>query len=179
MLYDYNTSILFIACHGTNHGEVVMLTRRRFLTLAVPSLVVLSGGITYWGIKKSNCPLGSESYCLGPCAAYTSSSSSGLCDHLSAEAGLADAQAIDNETQATIAPTATAEAATSPTSAASTTAEATAAATATASSTAVPKATTARTACPYGLVNDPAPGRCGRFRDSDGSGYCDYSETSA
>ncbi len=30
--------------------------------------------------------------------------------------------------------------------------------------------------CPYGLVNDPYPGRCRRYVDSDGSGYCDYSE---
>jgi hypothetical protein len=34
----------------------------------------------------------------------------------------------------------------------------------------------ARTRCPYGLVNDPYPGRCRRYVDSDGSGYCDLSE---
>lgn len=30
-------------------------------------------------------------------------------------------------------------------------------------------------ACPFGLVNDPSPGRCHHFVDSDGDGYCDYS----
>jgi len=30
-------------------------------------------------------------------------------------------------------------------------------------------------ACPFGLVNDPYPGRCRRYRDSNGDGICDYS----
>jgi hypothetical protein len=30
-------------------------------------------------------------------------------------------------------------------------------------------------ACPFGLVNDRFPGRCKRYRDSDGNGYCDFS----
>jgi hypothetical protein len=30
-------------------------------------------------------------------------------------------------------------------------------------------------ACPFGLVNDPYPGRCKRYSDSDGNGYCDFS----
>jgi hypothetical protein len=30
-------------------------------------------------------------------------------------------------------------------------------------------------ACPFGLVNDPYPGRCRHYRDSNGDGYCDYS----
>jgi hypothetical protein len=30
-------------------------------------------------------------------------------------------------------------------------------------------------ACPFGLVNDPYPGRCKRYRDSNGDGICDYS----
>ncbi len=30
-------------------------------------------------------------------------------------------------------------------------------------------------ACPFGLVNDPYPGRCGHYRDSNGDGICDYS----
>jgi len=32
------------------------------------------------------------------------------------------------------------------------------------------------TRCPYGLVNDPYPGRCRRYVDANGNGYCDYSE---
>jgi hypothetical protein len=30
-------------------------------------------------------------------------------------------------------------------------------------------------ACPHGLVNDPYPGRCHFYVDSDGDGICDYS----
>jgi hypothetical protein len=30
-------------------------------------------------------------------------------------------------------------------------------------------------ACPHGLVNDPYPGRCRRYVDSDGDGFCDLS----
>jgi hypothetical protein len=32
------------------------------------------------------------------------------------------------------------------------------------------------TRCPKGLVNDPYPGRCHHYVDSNGSGYCDLSE---
>ena len=32
------------------------------------------------------------------------------------------------------------------------------------------------TACPRGLVNDPYPGRCRLYRDTNGNGYCDLSE---
>ncbi len=30
-------------------------------------------------------------------------------------------------------------------------------------------------ACPFGLVNDPYPGRCKHYRDSNSDGICDYS----
>ncbi len=30
--------------------------------------------------------------------------------------------------------------------------------------------------CPYGLVNNPAPGSCWRFVDTDQDGYCDHSQ---
>ena len=32
------------------------------------------------------------------------------------------------------------------------------------------------TDCPFGLVDDPYPGQCRRYRDNDGNGICDYSE---
>ncbi len=35
------------------------------------------------------------------------------------------------------------------------------------------------TACPKGLVNDPYPGRCRLYRDTNNSGYCDLSESNA
>jgi len=31
--------------------------------------------------------------------------------------------------------------------------------------------------CPKGLVNDRYPGRCRLYRDTNGNGYCDYSQT--
>jgi hypothetical protein len=31
--------------------------------------------------------------------------------------------------------------------------------------------------CPKGMVNDPYPGRCHAYRDTNGNGYCDLSET--
>ena len=30
--------------------------------------------------------------------------------------------------------------------------------------------------CPFGLVNDPEPGSCGRYIDTDRDGLCDYSQ---
>lgn len=35
-----------------------------------------------------------------------------------------------------------------------------------------------KSACPYGRINDPYPGECGSYIDSNGNGICDYSETS-
>jgi len=32
------------------------------------------------------------------------------------------------------------------------------------------------TRCPHGLTNDPYPGKCRMYVDSNDSGYCDYSE---
>jgi hypothetical protein len=52
------------------------------------------------------------------------------------------------------------------------------AATATPAPTLVPTAQpVVRTRCPYGLVNDPYPGRCRRYVDQDDTGYCDLSES--
>lgn len=30
--------------------------------------------------------------------------------------------------------------------------------------------------CPYGLKNDPYPGQCGSYTDTDENGFCDYSQ---
>ncbi len=40
---------------------------------------------------------------------------------------------------------------------------------------AAPDQTATSVACPFGLVNDPYPGRCPRYTDADGDGLCDYS----
>jgi hypothetical protein len=36
----------------------------------------------------------------------------------------------------------------------------------------------AQTDCPFGLTNDPAPGQCGRYTDTDGNSICDLSQPS-
>lgn len=33
--------------------------------------------------------------------------------------------------------------------------------------------------CPYGMVNDPYPGQCGRYTDITGDGICDFSQSTA
>jgi hypothetical protein len=38
------------------------------------------------------------------------------------------------------------------------------------------ESTTGIAQCPYGRVNDPYPGQCSSYVDSNGSGYCDFSE---
>jgi len=38
-----------------------------------------------------------------------------------------------------------------------------------------PTPQTAGVACPFGIVNDPFPGRCRRYTDANGDGICDYS----
>ena len=43
--------------------------------------------------------------------------------------------------------------------------------------TATPAAVLTTARCPYGLVNDPYPGKCRRYVDSNGNGYCDLSES--
>lgn len=63
-----------------------------------------------------------------------------------------------------------------------TAAEAVPAVTAVPAATLVPLPTTTpvqivRTRCPYGLVDDPYPGRCRRYVDSNGNGYCDLSQS--
>jgi hypothetical protein len=42
--------------------------------------------------------------------------------------------------------------------------------------TAAPSESPACVACPYGLVDDPYPGQCRRYRDISGNGICDLSE---
>lgn len=37
-------------------------------------------------------------------------------------------------------------------------------------------AAAAISSCPYALTNDPYPGQCSNYIDSNASGYCDYSE---
>ena len=41
--------------------------------------------------------------------------------------------------------------------------------------TATPATEAVYVACPRGLVNDPYPGHCKLYRDTNGNGYCDWS----
>jgi len=137
-----------------------MLTRRRFLSGALPLAALFTGGVAYAGYRRGTCPLSSEAYCVGPCSAFVDSGN-GLCQRVSAAPS-----AAEDDT----APAATVET----TSAASTTPTAQPTTVTSNRST----TTTQRTACPYGLVNDRYPGRCRRYTDRDGDGVCDYSQTS-
>jgi hypothetical protein len=95
------------------------------------------------------------------------------------EEGASGGASIKTQTTQTVA-TPTSQAAAAGTAGAAATAVA-ATAVPTARPTAMPTATaTPRRVvrrCPYGLVNDPYPGRCGRYRDSNGNGYCDLSQS--
>ncbi len=43
--------------------------------------------------------------------------------------------------------------------------------------TTTPSAPRGMVRCPYGRINDPYPGRCHRYRDANGNGLCDLSES--
>lgn len=81
-------------------------------------------------------------------------------------------EAIQELAQATSTPSAVE---TSASAVAAPTQAATAAPSPTAAVQAVPQKQ-GRSACPKGLVDDPYPGRCRRYVDNDGNGYCDLSE---
>lgn len=49
--------------------------------------------------------------------------------------------------------------------------------TSTTSDTSSTSSSTVGARCPKGMVNDPYPGRCHSYRDTNGNGYCDLSET--
>jgi len=167
-----------------------MVTRRRFIGLAVPGLLALSGGTLICGCKNSACPLSSQGYCTGPCTAYLDDNGNLVCDRV--DSVLASAKPSE---PATIEPTPVPQPEPSPDAGyesdndaatdsptAAPTEEATSAPTATKApaSTAAPQPTQSapQVSCPFGLVNDPYPGKCGRYVDKNDNGFCDYSEPS-
>ena len=157
-----------------------MLTRRKFLSL-VPGLALLSGGMIYAGYRLGGCPLSSEGYCVGPCSAFLDDGT-GLCLRLGGSAALAEPAGPTSAPAIQEATTGQPEATAVPVSAATSQPTATSPA---AQPTAQPAATPTPTpasqpkpvvACPFGLVNDKYPGRCRRYVDRNGNGYCDLSE---
>jgi hypothetical protein len=124
------------------------ITRRRFLVLGGGAgLSAFLGG----AYLVSACPLNDSGVCVGPCAAYIDRLGDGLCDRAYADRELSQAvaQAPDGDVGQVFHP-------------------------GTPSSGAGADETFA-VACPFGLVNDPYPGKCRRYVDRDGDGICDLS----
>jgi len=131
------------------------ITRRRFLVLGGGAgLSAFLGG----AYVVSACPLSDTGVCVGPCAAYIDRRGDGLCDRAYADRAMVQAVArgygdvgqASSQMPARVLPD------TDPGQG-------------TASSQAI------TVACPFGLVNDPYPGKCRRYVDEDGDGICDLS----
>lgn len=153
-----------------------MLTRRRFLASLLPGLALLSGGaiLTYVGYHRGSCPLSKEGRCVGPCSALLDEDGDGLCDRI----GSAKVQEVLPEPG--ILPTDVMVPSPTATLPSATPIESVPPRTATPRPTAAPTVTPVPTrvivACPFGQVNDPYPGRCGRYVDRNGNRICDLSE---
>lgn len=114
-------------------------------------------------VTATACPFGlvNDPY-PGQCGRYTDRNGNGLCDFSEV------AQATP-----TVQPTPT-EGKKNDTVEAAPTITQPATPTLTIKPTATPQ--TVRVLCPFGMVNDPYPGRCRRYRDQNGNGFCDLSE---
>lgn len=139
-----------------------MFTRRRFLAGLIPALATLSGGVAVVGYRQGRCPLSAEGYCVGPCTAIADGDGDLICDRIpldqtpGAEPTEAPRQAAPTRRPiATPAPTVRAPL--QPQRPGS-------------------SGRSSAVACPFGLVNDPYPGRCRRYVDRNGNGLCDLSE---
>ena len=159
------------------------ISRRRFLIAGCGGLCLLLAGC---GIEAdlATCPYGevNDPY-PGRCHRYFDGDGDGICDLSQVSGGAAADAAVaassTPEATATTGPVAADEGAevtvtNTPEEAVTAEATATSAATATSQVTATAAAAT-RTLCPKGLVYDPYPGRCHRYVDKNGDGYCDLS----
>ena len=175
------------------------LSRRRFLVLGggTAAALLMAGG--YAARAKSRdrsetettCPFGlvDDPY-PGRCERYTDANGNGICDLSeqtqqaqqipSAErnddavwtAGVTPAGEAPSQREP-LQPSATPNAAV-PASTPPPSTEQESAIAGTPTAIAVPD--TGPVACPFGLVHDPFPGKCGRYTDRNGNGYCDLSE---
>jgi hypothetical protein len=177
------------------------LSRRRFLLLGAGMAATLLTAGVYVARAKSRdtsetettCPFGlvDDPY-PGRCERYTDAGGNGICD-LSEQAqqarGTPPAAAERGDDAVwTVGTTSTVEApplrecldplatpnAALPTSTLTSSAEQNLSTGGVATATPVPDP--GPVACPFGLVNDPFPGRCGRYTDRNGNGHCDLSE---
>jgi len=162
-----------------------MVTRRRFMSMALPGLFVLSGGVAVYGYQKGSCPLSSAGYCEGPCTAYLDEDGNLICDRLQTLIGQPTATADPTDQPAALNPTQ--ESIQTPLQDTPTTGPDTSSTSEPATSapedqrpTATPTSpqSAPQVRCPFGLVNDPYPGRCGRYVDENNNGICDLSEPS-
>jgi|GEM_PF-754296 len=111
-------------------------------------------------ITTTTCPFGlvNDPY-PGQCGRYTDRNGNGICDFSEVAQVAPTAQPTSTKISK---PTPTASQPTVPTP------------TATAEPTVTPQ--TVHVLCPFKMVNDPYPGRCRRYRDQNGNGFCDLSE---
>ncbi|MEA3308639.1 MAG: hypothetical protein U9Q70_03890 [Chloroflexota bacterium] len=150
----------------------------RYMLIGLIATLLVGGLISsyYFG----SCPLDYEEsgICTGPCTAFIDNNNDGICDRSQntlAEAATATRLAVTPTAPDTPSvPTATSTVANTPA------AGETVAPTAEATKTTVPATPTPtpkpETDCPFGLVNDPYPGECGRYVDQNENGICDHSE---
>ncbi|HEY88686.1 MAG TPA: hypothetical protein G4N98_03000 [Thermoflexia bacterium] len=147
----------------------------RYMLISLIAILLVGGlvGSYYLGA----CPLDYEGrgICTGPCTAIIDLNADGICDR--SQNALAEATSeVTLATEPTgIPPVSSTE---TPQVASWPSAGETAAPTAEATSTSAPPTPTSQpqTDCPFGLVNDPYPGECGRYVDQNENGICDHSE---
>jgi len=145
----------------------------------IPGCALTFTGLAYVGYRRGGCPLSNSGACEGPCTALVDANGDLLCDRIL----LPVVQAEAPETPATnsAGDESAARPPASPDAVQPTLAPPTAAPQPTltirpAQPTPLPVRPKQAVACPYGLVNDRYPGRCRRYRDSNGNGVCDLSE---
>lgn len=155
------------------------ISRRRFLIAGCGGLCLVLAGCSE--AVLTTCPYGevNDPY-PGRCHRYYDGDGDGICDLSQTAASSAEASVAGGETaevaavaeEATPTDAATVEATATETAQPTATTAATATATATAAATST---ATVKSLCPRGLTYDPYPGRCHRYVDKDGDGYCDLS----
>ncbi len=152
-----------------------MVSRRRFLQVILPGMVLTSAGLVYSGYRWGSCPLSDEGYCVGPCSAFIDFDGDKLCDRLPdpEPAALVSEDVAEPTRSAT--PTATP---TTQLPKSSVPTNTPVKPTAMPTRTPMPAKAKPAVACPFGLVNDPYPGRCRRYVDKNRNGICDLSEPS-
>lgn len=147
--------------------------KRTVKILAVIGILLLTGLLIGAAFLTGDCSLSDTGVCTGSCPAFVDLDGDGRCDSEQAattlestspdaptkvtppgdEPGLSDATAAPDDATATpnaITPTATV--------------------------TPPVTATPGAVACPFGQVNDPYPGQCKRYVDTNDNGICDLSE---